>query len=81
MYENIMLIIAAILVISAVIGALAVCIYIFKYYHYKCVKCSTLYKPDTLWQSICGINGGSQRKLKCPNCNTTEWANMIKNTT
>ncbi|MCL1997054.1 MAG: hypothetical protein FWG63_12715 [Defluviitaleaceae bacterium] len=78
MYQNIMLIIATILVIGAIIGILAVYIYIFKHYHYRCVKCSALYKPDTLWQSMCGINGGSQRKLKCPNCNTREWADMIK---
>ena len=78
MYEAVILILAIALVAGPLIVGLITCVYIFKHYHYKCVKCFTLYKPDTLLQSICGLNGGSQRKLKCPQCNTREWADMIK---
>ena len=78
MPENIALIIAIALVVIALAGALAIHMYIFKRYQYKCVKCSTSYKPSTLWQSICGLNGGSQRKLKCPQCNKRQWAKVQK---
>jgi len=51
---------------------------LFKHYHYVCIKCATSYKPTTFSQSLFGINGGDQRKLKCPKCNKREWANAIK---
>jgi len=78
MVDNILIIVAVCLVGGAMAWAFLVHINLFKHYHYVCVKCRTSYKPNTFLQSIFGLNGGDQRKLKCPNCNKREWANTIK---
>ena len=52
--------------------------HVFKNYHYQCIKCFALYKPDTLWKSMCGTGGLGQKKHRCPGCGKREWANMIK---
>ena len=71
--------ICVVLVLVAVAWGLLLHLRIYKHYHYVCTKCSNSYKPTTFIQSLFGLNGGEQRKLKCPHCNKKEWANMIKN--
>lgn len=78
MFEAIVAIIGTVLMVGFIIVALSVCAYNFKRCYFRCVKCHTLYKPETLLKFILGLNAGSQRKLKCPKCNVREWATMIK---
>ena len=78
MSETVLLIIAACLMIGVVAFAFIVHWKLYKNYHYICTKCSFSYKPASFWQSFFGLNAGNQRKLKCPRCNTREWANVKK---
>ena len=78
MFETVARIIIVVSFAAAVIGGVASEYRTYKKYHYKCVKCSTLYKPNSLWRSVCAMNGIGQRKLGYPLCGKREWANMIK---
>ena len=78
MFETVARIIIVISLAGAVIGGFLSEYRIYRNCHYRCVKCSTLYKPNSLWQSACAMNGPGQRKLPCPQCGKREWANMIK---
>lgn len=72
------LIIGGIVVAVAIIVVLVVHLKLYRQYHYVCVQCRTAYKPASFLQSLFGLNGGDQRKLKCPQCNKREWADTVK---
>jgi len=67
----------AAIVIGIIIFALPPHIYLYKNYHYICMKCLTSFKP-TFWQSFFGINMNKRRMLICPCCNKREWSLTIK---
>jgi len=78
MTETVLLSITAFFVVGAVAAAFIAHWVLYKNYHYICTKCSSSYKPANFWQSFFGLNGGEQRKLKCPRCNAREWADVKK---
>jgi len=78
MIHVVVIIAAAVIIGVSVIVAVVIHYRIYRKYHYKCTKCSGLFKPTTFAQSIFALNAGEERKLKCPQCDKREWASAIE---
>ena len=86
MNESIILIFAVSLAVGIVVLSLIFNFYLYKKRQFVCIRCSASYQatsfPQFLFgffpQSLFGLSDGTQRKLKCPNCNKREWANVQK---
>ncbi len=66
-----------ILVAGVIIGALLIHFYVWRKYHYICSKCHRSFKPSFL-RSLIAVNAAEDRKLRCPNCNSTEYMKALK---
>lgn len=72
-----MLIIAGSVILSITIAA-PIHWHVYKRYHYTCSKCQKSFKPATFLGSMFALNGGDQRKMRCPYCNFNGWMEMEK---
>jgi len=72
------LIVPIVLLAAMVAGGLLVQHKAFKQRNYKCLKCTTVYKPTSFARAFWARDGGNHKRLDCPTCNKKEWAEAIK---
>jgi DNA-directed RNA polymerase subunit RPC12/RpoP len=64
--------------VVVIIVAVYICSHVFTKYHYICPNCSKTFKPASFAGSAFAMNMGQKRKVRCPHCNTKDWALAVK---
>ena len=77
--ENILLLITTLLISVVIIWAFVFKHKEYKNYHYKCPKCSNIFKPATFMKSAWALYSIDTKKLKCPRSGAKNWVKMIAN--
>ncbi|MGF7143954.1 DNA-directed RNA polymerase subunit RPC12/RpoP [Anaerotaenia torta] len=65
------------LVAGVIVCGLLLHIYVWKYYHYICPRCSCPFKP-TFFRSLIAVNAAEHRKMKCPHCHLEGYMEAVK---